>query len=331
MMIYIFAGRESPMKRLTAIMVLLALVMSLCACGAGNSEVTEATKMENIYQKSDPGQDDTLNILMIGSSFCYYYVEELHALAAAAGIKMRVCNVYYSGCKLNQHYEWWVGNKSNYQFYVTDENGRRGTNNVSLEYCLAQGDWDFISLQQSNGPIRRETPAGHLENVALYTDTLINYFRQEFPKAEFLWHQTWANQIGYDRDGYQVTSFEQQTRDTATAKEFAILLGEKYDCRRVPSGSAWQIIREGGYDNLCARLAINNGEGDYYHEGDIGGGQYLNACVWFETLTGLSCVGNTYAPVYTHNSKTYTLEADFIATLQNAAHQAVEEMKAETN
>ena len=279
-----------------------------------------------------PVEDDVIEVLMVGSSFCYYYVEELYGLAAAAGLKMRVCNVYYSGCKLDQHYNWWVGNKANYQFYVTDENGRRGTNNVSLEYCLAQGDWDFISLQQSNGPIRRETPAGHLENVALYTDTLISYFRQEFPKAEFLWHQTWANQIGYDRDGYAVTSFEQQTRDTATAKEFAILLGEKYDCRRVPSGSAWQIIRESGYDNLCARLGVGtNNAGDYYHDGDIGGAQYLNACVWFEVLTGKSCVGNTYAPVYTKDGKTYTLDPAFITQLQNAAHQAVEEMKAETN
>ena len=259
-------------------------------------------------------------------------MEELYGLAEAAGIKMRVCNVYYSGCKLNQHYNWWVNDIANYQFYVTDENGRRGTNNVSLEYCLAQGDWDFISLQQSNGPIRNDGPQQHLENVALYTDTLINYFRQEFPKAEFLWHQTWATQIGYDRDGYQMTSFEQQTRDTQTAKEFAVLLCEKYDCGRVPSGSAWQIIREGGYDNLCARLGVGtNSAGDYYHDGDIGGGQYLNACVWFEVLTGKSCVGNSYAPVYTYGGQTYTLDADFIATLQNAAHQAVENMKAELN
>jgi hypothetical protein len=253
-------------------------------------------------------------------------VEELWGMLDAVGIKARVCNVYYSGCKLSQHYNWWVNNESMYQFFVTDENGRKGTNNVSLEYCLAQGDWDFISLQQSNGPIRRETPAGHLENVALYTDTLINYFRQEFPKAEFLWHQTWANQIGYDRDGYQVTSFEQQTRDTATAKEFAVLLGEKYDCRRVPSGSAWQIIREGGYDNLCARLGNNNNQGDKSHDGDIGGGQYLNACVWFEVLTGLDCRDTTYIPNYTYNGTQYPMDEAMAEMLQDAAHKAVTEI-----
>ena len=272
-----------------------------------------------------PVEDDVIEILMIGSSYCYYYVEELWGLLDAAGIKARVCNVYYSGCSLASHYKWWVGDQSNYQFYVTDENGRRGVSNVSLEYCLAQGDWDFISLQENNGPMRREGPAQHLENVALYTDALIPYLQSEFPKAEFLWHQTWAVQIGYDRDGTTMKTLEGQENSTAASREFAIRLCEKYNVGRVNSAEAWMNMRYQGYDNLCARLAINNGEGDYYHDGDIGGGQYLNACVWFETLTGLSCVGNTYAPVYTHNGKTYTLEQDFIDQLQNAAHKAVSE------
>ena len=58
-------------------------------------EPTEAIMSD--YQKTDPALDDTLNLLMIGNSGCYYYVEELYGLAEAAGIKMRVCNVYYSG------------------------------------------------------------------------------------------------------------------------------------------------------------------------------------------------------------------------------------------
>ena len=208
---------------------------------------------------------------------------------------------------------------------MTENGSRTGTSNVGLEWCLAQGDWDFISLQQSNGPIRREGPAQHLENVALYTDSLISYFRQEFPKVEFLWHQTWAVQVGYDRDGTTMTSYEGQVTSTAISREFAILLCEKYNARRVNSGEAWMNVRSTGYDNLCARLAINNGEGDYYHDGDIGGAQYLNACVWFETLTGLSCVGNPYRPTYTHNGKTYNLEEDFVQMLQECAHKAVVE------
>ena len=275
-----------------------------------------------------PKEDDVIDVLMIGNSFCYYYVEELYGLAAAAGIKMRVCNVYYSGCRLDQHYNWWKNDEAMYQFFVTDGNGRQQYNNVSLEYCLAQGNWDVISLQTASTSVRTDGGAqAHLEKTALYTDALIPYLQNEFPKAAFVWHQPWAYQIGYNRNGYAMTSLEQQDRDTAYMRDYTLLVCEKYGISRINTGEAWQIVRYGGYDNLCARLASNNGEGDYYHDGDIGGGQYLNACVWFEHLTGQSCVGNTYAPVYTHSGKTYTLDADMIAMLQNAAHEAVSAMQ----
>jgi len=274
-----------------------------------------------------PEKDDVIDIIMIGASSCYYYVEELYALAAAAGIKMRVCNVYYSGCRLDQHYNWWINDQSMYQFYETDGNGRKGTNNVSLEYCLAQGDWDIISLQQGSGTIRKYGGAPHFEETLVYTDALVPYLQQEFPDAELVWHQGWAYQVGYNRDGYAVTSLEQQDRDAQYVRDYVLLVCQRYNLRRVNTSEAWQIVRHGGYDNLCARLTYNNGEGDYYHDGDIGGGQYLNACVWFEVITGQSCVGNPYAPVYTHNGQTYTLDADFIKTLQNAAHEAVASMQ----
>ena len=47
----------------------------------------------NIYQKSDPAQDDTINILMIGNSYCYYYVEELYGIAAADGYELNANGV----------------------------------------------------------------------------------------------------------------------------------------------------------------------------------------------------------------------------------------------
>ena len=93
----------------------------------------------------------------------------------------------------------------------------------------------------------------------------------------------------------------------------------------VPSGEAWALIRAEGYDKLCARIGKGtNHEGDYYHDGDIGGGQYLNACVWFETITGQSVIGNTYRPVYKYNGEEIPLNSELTyEKLQEAAHQAV--------
>lgn len=305
----------------------LAMVIAAClffgACGTETS--TPETSLElpsNIMQKSDPKEDDTVNILMVGNSFCYYYVEELYGLLQAAGIKARVCNVYYSGCTLQQHWTWWKQDQGNYTFFTTDENGRRAEENCSLEYCLRQRNWDVISLQASSRTTRAYTALDALAKTQAYISELSGYFREQFPLSKLYWQQTWSYQVGYNKDGYVMDTAEKQRQDKQSMREYSIMVCEKFDMQRVPSGEAWQIIRDGGYDNLCARLAYNNGLGDNYHDGDIGGGQYLNACVWFEVLTGQSCVGNTYRP-------DYTLEEDLIVKLQAAAHQAVEEMKAE--
>ena len=277
-----------------------------------------------------PADDGVIDVLMIGSSFCYYYVEEMVGLAEAAGLKMRVCNVYYSGCPLEKHYNWWINGESNYQFFdTTVEKGRVQTNNVSLEWCLAQGEWDFISLQESTSATRNDPD--HLETTRLYYTTLLNYLGEQFPAAQLMWHQPWSYQIGYDRSGYQMTTFEQQQADMEAVQAYCMAICEEFGIQRVNTGEAWQIVRRDyGYDELCARLGKgDNHEGDYYHDGDIGGGQYLNACVWFEIITGISPVGNTYAPTYKYNGVTYELDSDItFLELQQAAHQAVLDLRA---
>jgi len=113
-----------------------------------------------------------------------------------------------------------------------------------------------------------------------------------------------------------------------------------YDLVMVNSGAAWVEARaqnalletsliptEGG---LCARKGIRNentfpyytgnaNAGDGYHDGDIGGGQFLNACVWYEQLTGQSVLDNPYKPELTTGNK-YELSEALLSLLRNAAH-----------
>lgn len=301
-----------------------------------------------------PAEDDLIDVLMIGSSFCYYYVEELVQLAKAAGVEMRVCNVYYSGGALDQHYTWWLAEESNYQFYESTMQpdgtvSRVKTDPASLELSLMQGDWDVISLQQSSSRLRRSgTPEAHFKDTQVYHETLIPYLLEQFPDARFVWHQTWAVQIGYlSAGGYAMTSYEQQQSDTAKMQTFSEMICEEYNIDRVPTGIAWMNVRDGLYgdvfDNLCARLSKNNGVGDYYHDGDVGGGQYLNACVWFETITGIDCREiDGYIPTFEYSGTLsdavlastyldkvdggYALTAEFIDLLQECAHAAVAEV-----
>ena len=287
--------------------------------------------MKNIYQKSDPAQDDTMNILMIGSSYCYYYVEELYGLLKAAGIKANVCNVYYSGCPLEKHWAWWKTGEAHYEYFITNEDGRVKTADTNLQWCLQQQNWDVISLQESTSKIFTPGAATHLETTKLWRTELWGYLKEQFPMSRYLWHQPWTYQVGVHYNGYVMESFEQQQRNADQIKEFAVAVCKELELERVNTGEAWQIVRKDyGYDKLCARLGKgSNHEGDNSHDGDWGGGQYLNACVWFEVITGQSCVGNSYRPDYRYDGLEFPLSEDLVANLQAAAHKAVETMRAE--
>ncbi len=324
------------MRKISLFLAVVLLFSSLVSCSsaltpepeekkAKESSIQALTKDDakedgkKILQESDPAEDDVINVLMIGSSSCYYYVEELHGIAKAAGINMKVCNVYYSGCTLKQHWTWWKLNESHYEYFETDENGRRRVLNLTnLQTCLVQENWDMISFQQRI----RET-AGDLEKAKStyyrYLSDLYEYVSGQFPQSKYYWHDTWAYQIGYDRNGFAVDSVEKQAEMASWSKNFAIAVCQDYPLTRVPGSDAWQYARQDARvgDVLCNRGA----KSDLYHDGEEGGGQYLNGCVWFETLTGKSCIGNTYRP------DTYNLSEEKIAALQEAAHRAVEESR----
>jgi len=303
-----------------------ALIVLFGGCSPQDTSATqpkETVMPKDIMQKSDPAADDELNILMIGSSFCYYYVEELYGMLTAAGYKkVTVCNVYYSGCPLQSHWEWWKSGESNYEYFTTNESGRNSIKNANLAYCLQQRNWDVISLQESTHKIRNGGGQQHFYNTQVYLTDLWGYIKEQYPQSRYFWHQPWAYQVGADKNGVKMVSLDMQLEHTLPLKDYAIRVCKEFDLERVNSGEAWQIVREGGYDELCARRGVNDNKGDYSHDGDIGGGQYLNACVWFEVITGESCIGNTYRP-------DYDLDENLMSTLQEAAHQAVAQRNAQ--
>ena len=328
------------MKKISLFLAILMLLLSLASCATGLEPVQAETEpkvtttkkpilketvkktedaKEAIMQESDPAEDDVINVLMIGNSFCYYYVEELYGVAAAAGVNMKVCNLYYSGCKLNQHWTWWKQNQSNYDYFETDANGRKKHEGYSLRKGLAQENWDIISFQQSSAMVRT-TIEDAKANYYKYLTDLLNYAREQFPQSKFYWHHTWAYQVGYNRSGFVVDTVEKQSAMANLLHEFAIGLCQDFSLTRIPGGDAWQYARQ---DARAGDVLCNRGDkSDNYHDGDEGGGQYLNACVWFETLTGQSCIGNTWRPT------NYSLSEAKIAALQEAAHRAVAESRA---
>ncbi len=302
--------------------------------------------------------ENTLSILMVGNSFCYYYVEELYGLLMANPDPNRgyehveIYNLYKSGCTLTEHYTWWLSGAANYEhLYLTNENGRKSITPASggkwnLEMTLQEGDWDYISLQGASTGNNYAT--GDIDticaSISSLAEPLLDRFHTLFPDAQLLWHRTWPFEIGrisgsttYDEELLAMYNTGMQAACDYMCNEFD--QDQPYDLKMVNSGAAWVVAREenakletslipveGG---LCARKGTRNENtfpyyegnadaGDGYHDGDIGGGQFLNASVWYETITGQSILENTYRPTL-ENGK-YELSEEFADLLRNAAH-----------
>ena len=338
------------MKKILSLILVFVIACGLF-CGCANQADTPETTAQ---KANDPSQDDTLYILMVGNSFCYYYVEELYGMLMAntdanrGYNEVEIYNLYYSGCSLTQHYDWWTNDVANYQFFKTGADGRNelisGSGKWKLEEVLKMGKWDYISLQGASTDVSYVDGdvAANCASIATKAEPLLGRFHELHPNAQMLWHRTWPFEVGrisgettYDEAMLEKYNIGIQAVCDYMCDEFD--KDKDYDLVMVNSGAAWPIARqenaklevslipEGG---LCARKGIRNEKtfpylqgnpnaGDGYHDGDIGGGQYLNACAWYETITGQSCVGNTYRP------NNYELSEELIALLQNAAHTAL--------
>ena len=312
-------------SRLLSAILLATLLLSSCsgtleAPEQPKAETEEKVTTEEILQKEDPSEDGVFNLLMIGNSACYYYTNELYQIAKTEGIEINVYNVYYSGCRLSQHWQFEKFNETPYQFFKTDKNGRvMIKNNCNLLQCLSTANWDVITMQEAINPVRSLDRDLVFSELEPYMRDLMKKIQTQFPQSTYMFHQTWASEVGYSGANGSILTKEAQEIQHTVTRDVALALCKKYDLERIPVGDAWQIARSDARvgDTLCHK---DGKVGDYCHDGNTGGGRYLNGCVWFEVLTGKSCVGNTWRP-------DYDLSEEKVAALQEAAHKAVEDAK----
>lgn len=345
------------MKKRTIAFILAALMLAatLSSCSSTLAEPKEeqtegetiVTETEDTMETKKTETDRTFNLMMLGSSFCYYYVEELYGLLTERmpeGFdEVKIYNLYYSGCKLDEHYDWWRSGTGKYQLFRTDRDGRKklGGDNWTMDQALNQEEWDYISLQGSlkGRDLVKADVADYSSTSFSMADPLFDHIHSRFPDAKLFWHNTWYHEIGRVTPTGYVYTKENAPKYNANIKAVSEYLCTKitekndYVLSMVNSGAAWIKARELNetrdllpYGGLCARLGYKTfgdgraNAGDGYHDGDIGGGQLLNAYVWYVTLTGdTDLAGLTYSPAYHRDGQTYTLSPELIDMLKEAA------------
>lgn len=265
-----------------------------------------------MYNLWDITNQKTCNILMIGNSFCQFYLDELLAMTESAGIPCRISCLIAGACTLVQHWTWCETNEKRYRMHTYNAAGFTAMENIGLQECLEQAEWDIISYQDGEHYYRlggMESAAAHTEP---YLGNLVKYVRERFPDAVHCFHQVWAYQVGYNRpekSPFQVPDEQSQDSMHQDLRTLSLEACTRHALIRIPSGDAWYIARKDPRigDTLCMN--------DCEHDGETGG-QYLNACVWFDMLFGFRHIGKTF------QSK-YDLTEEKKLALQSAAQEAV--------
>ena len=216
-----------------------------------------------------------MKILSIGNSFSQDAHKWLHQIAKACGEDFYNVNLYVSGCSLEMHHEYIVGNIPAYEHEIKGEvnTGRF----VTLAQALKEEDWDIITVQQVS------QLSGKPETYEPYLSVLLDTVRAACPKAKIYLHQTWAYERDSTYSGFVHYNGDQQKMHECivrTTEDVAKRIGATL----IPAGRVIQTLRTDvpEFDYANGGLSLNR---DGFHlTWDYG--RFAAAALWVRVLTG---------------------------------------------
>lgn len=250
-------------------------------------------------------RDGVIKILAIGNSFSEDAIENyLFELAAAENIKMVIGNLVIGGASLEQHWQNANENSPLYNYRKIFENGdRTDTPNTTLEYGIRDENWDYISFQQVSGK------SGKYVTFIIPLTALLEYVRNNTScnETKYVLHQTWAYDKESNHPDFTNYNNDQEIMYKSIVETYS-KVGEKFNINLiVPSGTAIQNGRN--------TIIGDNFTRDGYHLNFVIG-RYTAACTWFESITGINVVGNSFKP-----SELSRSEAEIAQLIAHAANQ----------
>ena len=321
-------GVEIYTNKTTLVTGALYRFLGLVAYPTDKTSVTvNGTEITGMNHWSTDEQRDIINILLIGNSYSTTIPQELYNIATNAGYEVNVANVYYPGCIATQHWDWLNNDVANYQYRHQSSMGgyiRRGDMSTS-RYALEDMEWDVIvyqdwftpnykkadgTLYDGNADTLEELYENHQE--AAYN--MMQYLKTNYPNAEHYYYQHWAWQIGHRAIPDVAAANAMWERIDTASNKFA----DDNDFILIPCGAAFQLARNDERIGEGIGEKYSLWDDDKSHDGGPGGGQFLNGCVFFETIFRDSCTADT-----TWGESSTKLTAEQVAVLREHAHQAV--------
>lgn len=245
----------------------------------------------------------TVRLLAIGNSFSEDGIENyLYDLVQANGDTIIIGNMYIGGCSLEMHYKNMLADSPHYNYRKIVDGVKTKSPKFSLKDALQDEAWDFISFQQVS------SHSGVYESYFPYISELIDYSRKFSKKNDFqlILHMTWAYAKDSSHEGfktYHKNQLEMYYAIISTVQKIANSI--KADII-IPTGTAIQNGRTSLLGDTYCR--------DGYHL-ELNFGRYTAACVWLESLFGVSAIGSKFNPS--------NIDKTQLKIAQYAAHYAV--------
>jgi len=133
-----------------------------------------------------------LKILSVGNSFSIDTMQHVAKIANDLGYRVKLGNLYVSGCSLNKHYLHATEDLPAYRYYTTDnETDWTEAPNVRIREAIASEEWDWISIQHGTKDGSRYTDPGSYEKLVPLTEYI---HAQERCPAKLAFNMTWVGE-----------------------------------------------------------------------------------------------------------------------------------------
>ena len=213
-------------------------------------------------------EKDKVKVLFVGNSFSTDATRYLEQIADG---ELFVRNLYIGGCSLEMH----VNNiHTDAEPYEYQENAER-IKNSSLTAGLLAEEWDIISVQQVS------QQSGFVDSYEPYIGELIAFIRKCAPRAELVFHRTWAYAVDSTHPGFAAYNCDQALMDSMITKASSEI-SEKYSLRVIPSGVAVALARANEMFAYSGGIPLDR---DGFHL-SLTHGRYLAGLVCYRALTG---------------------------------------------
>ncbi len=257
----------------------------------------------------------TVRLLTVGNSFSANAAKYLPDIVKAGGHELIHRPIVVGGASLELHATMALTNG-------VYKNSR------SLRQELESDKWDYVTIQQAS------LKSHDIATYRPYAGQLRDYIKKYAPGATLLVHETWAYRC--DDLRFVTNSFTQQMMYDGITNAYRTIAAE-LGARIIPVGDAfhmadtdpkWGYRPDTKFDPKKAKPpALPNQKhslhmGRQWKNGKLSfdghhantAGQYLGACVFYETLFGESVVGNKFVPD--------GIDSAYARFLQETAHRA---------